>query len=105
MATLSSNLTTKEKEDIEAQQPLRPGAQSPLPSPGLDTEYQVSGWTKISYLAVYFLCNISLTIYNKLILGKVRSCFLSLGYLHAGSLSLTLSFLPIHLDHKTKHKV
>lgn len=72
MAALPDKMATKEKLDLEAQLPLRPG-QPPSPSPGrIDSEYQVSGWTKVYYLAIYFLCNISLTIYNKLILGKVR---------------------------------
>lgn len=76
MATLSDKMATKEKLDLEAQLPLRSGqsssSSSPSPPGAVDNEYQVSGWTKVYYLAIYFLCNISLTIYNKLILGKVR---------------------------------
>ncbi|KAK3694181.1 triose-phosphate transporter family-domain-containing protein [Podospora appendiculata] len=56
-------------------------------SPGLEAENRVPGWTKISYLAVYFLCNISLTIYNKLILGQFGYPWL-LTSIHAGSASI-----------------
>ena len=35
------------------------------------SEYRVSTTTKFAYLAVYFLCNVSLTIWNKAVLGKV----------------------------------
>ena len=37
-----------------------------------DLEYRIPTGTKLAYLSVYFLCNISLTIYNKAVLGKVR---------------------------------
>lgn len=67
---MSSSPTFKDKdEDLEAQVPLNPQPASPT----VRTEQEVSGTTKLLYLAVYFLCNISLTIYNKLILGKVSS--------------------------------
>ncbi len=37
------------------------------------TEYSTSLASKVAHLAVYFLCNLSLTLYNKMILGKVSS--------------------------------
>lgn len=53
--------------DIEAQHKLL-GMSSPAP---VDVESAVSTATKFSHLAVYFLCNVALTIYNKLVLGQV----------------------------------
>ena len=61
----------KKSDDVEAQLPAHHLSSG---GPQADLENRVSGVTKISYLAVYFLCNISLTIYNKLILGKVSPC-------------------------------
>jgi hypothetical protein len=37
----------------------------------VETEYQVPTEKKLAYLSVYFLLNVSLTIYNKAVLGKV----------------------------------
>lgn len=48
---------------------------SPAPKARVDTEYNVSTGRKFAYLSVYFLCNIALTIYNKAVLGKVRTVF------------------------------
>jgi hypothetical protein len=50
-------------------------SQSPAPKARVDTEYNVSTGRKFAYLSVYFLCNIALTIYNKAVLGKVRTVF------------------------------
>jgi hypothetical protein len=36
-----------------------------------EAEYSVSTAKKFAYLAFYFTANVSLTIYNKLVLGKV----------------------------------
>jgi hypothetical protein len=64
----------------EAQSPARPAPGSSwlgsprLGSPRLDSEYRVPSTTKLGYLATYFLCNVSLTLYNKAVLGKVRAC-------------------------------
>jgi len=74
----------KKSDDVEAQLPAHHLSSG---GPQADLENRVSGVTKISYLAVYFLCNISLTIYNKLILGKFGYPWL-LTALHAGSASL-----------------
>lgn len=61
--------THKEKlDDVEAQVTTQP---SPPGSPGMASEYRVSTWTKLGHLALYFLCNVSLTLYNKMILGTV----------------------------------
>jgi hypothetical protein len=40
-------------------------------STGTDTEYGIPTGTKLAYLSVYFLLNVTLTIYNKAVLGKV----------------------------------
>ncbi|KAK0656203.1 triose-phosphate transporter family-domain-containing protein [Cercophora newfieldiana] len=87
---MASHGTWKEKgddRDVEAQ--LLDPRKYPQPpaSPRIDSEYQVSSLTKLSYLGLYFLCNISLTIYNKLILGKFGYPWL-LTALHAGSASV-----------------
>lgn len=59
----------KEKlDDVEAQVKTQP---SPPGSPGMVSEYRVSTWTKLGHLALYFLCNVALTLYNKMILGTV----------------------------------
>jgi hypothetical protein len=36
-----------------------------------ESEYEVPTEKKLVYLCVYFLLNVSLTIYNKAVLGKV----------------------------------
>lgn len=70
----SMDMKKERPDDLEAQL-LKPRQQYQTPaSPGIDSEYRVSSLTKLSYLGLYFLCNISLTIYNKLILGKVSKC-------------------------------
>jgi hypothetical protein len=48
---------------------------SPAPKVRVDTEYNVSTGRKFAFLSVYFLCNVALTIYNKAVLGKVRTVF------------------------------
>jgi hypothetical protein len=57
--TLAPNLEVQatEKRDV----PLLPA----------ETEYQVPTEKKLAYLSVYFFLNVSLTIYNKAVLGKV----------------------------------
>ena len=53
--------------DLEAQK-----AQVQAPK-RLDPEYYVSTATKATYLGIYFLGNVLLTIYCKAVLGKVRN--------------------------------
>lgn len=54
--------TTEKMEDAESQLPQR-------------TEEQNENRSRtISYLGMYFLMNLSLTFYNKLVLGSVSSC-------------------------------
>ena len=50
--------------DLEAQSTHANGEPVPL-------EYVISTRTKYMYLAIYFSSNLSLTLYNKAILGKV----------------------------------
>ncbi len=56
-----------EKADIEAQFERAQAA--------VESEYQVSAATKWAYLAAYFSCNVALTLYNKMILGRVRAIY------------------------------
>lgn len=56
-------------DDVEAQKLL---AQDPMaPKPTTAAEYSVPTRTKLLYLAGYFALNLSLTIYNKAVLGGV----------------------------------
>ncbi len=73
--------------DLEAQRPARltPATKSSQ----TESEYAVTTWTKVTYLAIYFLCNVSLTIYNKLILGKVSSLRSRLSLIPRSGLILT----------------
>lgn len=56
------------KSDIEAQS-RHARAQS---TPTIAPEYQIPTSTKYLYLALYFGLNLTLTLYNKAVLGKVR---------------------------------
>lgn len=66
------------KSDVESQWKDENG---PLfQAASIDSKYRPTT-TKFAYLAVYFLCNVSLTIYNKAVLGKVfTSFFLSFSF-------------------------
>ncbi|KAH8899927.1 TPT-domain-containing protein [Thozetella sp. PMI_491] len=79
---MSQSKKSDRLDDVEAQPALFQPARIQL-----DTEYTVSTATKAGYLAVYFLCNIALTIYNKLVLGKFSYPWL-LTSIHAGSASI-----------------
>ena len=57
------------KSDVEAQS-RHARAQSTTAVP---PEYQIPTNTKYLYLALYFGLNLTLTLYNKAVLGKVRS--------------------------------
>ena len=48
----------------------------------VESEFTAATTKKYAYLGVYFLCNIALTIYNKLVLGKVDTLCLSVGVEH-----------------------
>ena len=70
----ASNPTDPEKcslmDDVEAQ--ATPGlATDPPPSPTCALEYSIPARRKLVYLAGYFTLNLTLTIYNKAVLGKV----------------------------------
>lgn len=60
------------KSDIEAQSRLARAQSTPNVAP----EYQIPTSTKYLYLALYFGLNLTLTLYNKAVLGKVRSLWL-----------------------------
>lgn len=64
-------------QDLEAQSPL-PSTVHKASAGSVDAEYRVPTRTKLAYLAVYFLLNLILTIYNKAVLGKVRGGIKSL---------------------------
>ena len=63
-------MSTENKSDLESQQ-TKDSQKSPFPPARHDSEYQIPTTTKFAYLSIYFLCNVSLTIYNKAVLGKV----------------------------------
>jgi hypothetical protein len=56
------------QNDVEAQPTL--GLSIPSP-PATALEYRIPASRKLAYLALYFLLNLSLTIYNKAVLGSV----------------------------------
>ena len=56
--------------DVEAAAPYRPSTDDPS-SGKHAAEYQIPARVKYSYLAVYFSLNLGLTLFNKIILGKV----------------------------------
>jgi hypothetical protein len=62
-------MTQSVTSDLEAQATEKKDAQ--FQSAKAETEYNVPTWKKVAYLTVYFLLNISLTIYNKAVLGNV----------------------------------
>lgn len=43
----------------------------------LDHEYSIPSAVKFTWLGTYFFFSLVLTLYNKLVLGKVRLCFRS----------------------------
>lgn len=60
------------KSDVEAQTRHTRTQSTATSAP----EYQIPTSTKYLYLALYFALNLTLTLYNKAVLGKVRSpCF------------------------------
>lgn len=61
------------KSDVEAQIRHVRGQSTATIAP----EYQIPTSTKYLYLALYFGLNLTLTLYNKAVLGKVRSPWLS----------------------------
>ena len=64
--------TLDTKSDVEAQN-RHDRAQS---AATIAPEYQIPTSTKYLYLALYFGLNLTLTLYNKAVLGKVRSPWL-----------------------------
>ncbi len=62
------------KSDVEAQTRQ---AQAQSTAATIAPEYQIPTNTKYLYLALYFGLNLTLTLYNKAVLGKVRSAWLS----------------------------
>lgn len=70
-------MTNSKRSDLEAQAKDEKRGKSGSPTPRLDSEYRVPAARKFAFLGVYFLCNVSLTIYNKAVLGKVFSSFLA----------------------------
>jgi hypothetical protein len=61
--------------DLETQATEKSDA--PLLLAQTESEYGVPTATKLAYLCVYLLLNVSLTIYNKAVLGKVLKSSLS----------------------------
>jgi len=67
--TEKEQLLPQEWKDIEAQ-PILLSPDAP-PSPTAPAEYRVPARTKYLYLALYFGLNLTLTLFNKAVLGKV----------------------------------
>jgi len=84
-------LSQMQRPDLEAQSTLKDKEFhfSTLPN---DAGSSAQRRTKFKYLAVYFVCNVSLMLYNKAILGKFEYPWL-LTALHAGSSLLGCSLL------------
>lgn len=57
-------------DDVEIRPMLSPVV-GPLQSQSCTLEYSIPAKRKLAYLAGYFLLNLSLTIYNKAVLGTV----------------------------------
>jgi hypothetical protein len=77
---MSDELDQRESRRLLGDVEARPGAltlsqEKPHRSrpSGPALEYRVPTGTKLTYLGLYFLLNLSLTIYNKAILGAVRT--------------------------------
>jgi hypothetical protein len=66
---MSEKSLSNSMADLEAQQPILSTEKS-SPSP-LAMEYRVPARKKLLYLGGYFLLNLSLTLYNKALLGNV----------------------------------
>lgn len=58
--------------DVEAQPTLSVSINSSS-SPSSALEYRIPASRKLAYLGLYFLLNLSLTIYNKAVLGTVSA--------------------------------
>ncbi|KAF1986572.1 TPT-domain-containing protein [Aulographum hederae CBS 113979] len=71
--------------DVEAQTSTMPSDSRQRQND--DNEYTIPARTKLIYLAVYFFFNLSLTIYNKFVLGQFRYPWL-LTALHSASAAL-----------------
>jgi hypothetical protein len=67
--TMSEQVASK-NVDLEAQPVVRASREN---LPPLAMEYRVSARKKLLYLSGYFLLNLSLTLYNKALLGNVSS--------------------------------
>ncbi len=73
----SSEETGKDRcqspSDVESQLFEDENRQDPLPVKPAGLEYAISTKVKFLYLGIYFFLNLSLTIYNKTVLGRVCS--------------------------------
>ncbi|CAK7233172.1 hypothetical protein SCUCBS95973_008504 [Sporothrix curviconia] len=81
----SHQLVRQDDPDLERQQQL--DSKDALATPPTSVEDTISTRSKLLQLGFYFLCNVALTIYNKLILGKFPHPWL-LTALHTGSASI-----------------
>ncbi|CAK7262701.1 hypothetical protein SEPCBS57363_000177 [Sporothrix epigloea] len=83
--SLSHQLVPQEDPDLERQPQI--DSKDARSAPSLSVEDTISTRSKMMQLGFYFLCNVALTIYNKLILGKFPHPWL-LTALHTGSASI-----------------
>jgi hypothetical protein len=71
--TMAEKHTPQCAGDLESQPILNPpNTRASLPQ--LAVEYRIPARRKLTYLGGYFLLNLSLTLYNKALLGNVKAC-------------------------------
>lgn len=68
---LKSHQTMSTTQTLDLETPAREKTDAPLLLAQTKSEYGVPTEKKLAYICVYFLLNVSLTIYNKAVLGKV----------------------------------
>ena len=75
------------ERQLDSKDAIKDGVLAAGASPQISVEDTISTRAKLTQLGFYFLCNVALTIYNKLILGKFPHPWL-LTALHTGSASI-----------------
>lgn len=93
--SLSHQLVPQEDPDLERQPQL--DSKDARSAPSLSVEDTISTRSKMMQLGFYFLCNVALTIYNKLILGKVSLLQ------HQAEAAATVTVTTTHPHHNRNH--
>jgi hypothetical protein len=66
----AANVTMSRTRELDLETQATEKKDTSLLSARAETEYNVPLRTKLGYLSVYFMLNVSLTLYNKAVLGK-----------------------------------